>query len=552
MNRKANAGGLRPSLGIAIAALGLVSTIAIAQNDASLRPGANALLAIDQHRGTVIERIVSQWGDSIDPSGAQADVRQLRTILGALRADDLLAASLAGTAEGVRDVLATAHASLPKLVDGRVQTKALGETADDVVYTPVTPCRLVETRGTFAAVYQGGGAFSGGTTRTYTVQGGNGVCLTQLPAGLGASAVQLQLFGIPINSGASGDIEILPQGSTFGTTATEVYVGNVAFNTVSTTAKINLTNNQIAVQVRGGGANVAIDVVGYFKRPGNYVGTNTITGSGATIGGGENNTANGTEAFVGGGGFNTASAFAATVAGGDGNQASNQNASVVGGAGNVATGILSTVLGGSDNVAGGTWSIAAGDGSQALGNLSFAVGNGAAANEAGMFVWADSLSVPFSPTSFRAAGQSANTFNVRATGTGGVLFVTGVNASGAPTSVCYTQNLSGWTCTSDRNVKRNLRPVDSEAVLAKVVAMPVYHWQPKDGPNREVEHLGPMAQDFMAAFGLGNNDKAIGFQDADGVALAAIQGLHQLMQRKDAEITGLKRELEAIKAKLGM
>jgi hypothetical protein len=49
----------------------------------------------------------------------------------------------------------------------------------------------------------------------------------------------------------------------------EVYVGNVAFNTVSTTAKINLANNQIGVQVRGGAANLAIDVVGYFKRPGN-------------------------------------------------------------------------------------------------------------------------------------------------------------------------------------------------------------------------------------------------------------------------------------------
>jgi hypothetical protein len=61
-----------------------------------------------------------------------------------------------------------------------------------------------------------------------------------------------------------------------------------------------------------------------------------------------------------------------------------------------------------------------------------------------------------------------------------------------------------------------------------------------------------MSQDFMAAFGLGNNDKAIGSQDADGVALAAIQGLHQLIRQQDAEMTDLKRELQAIKAKLGM
>ena len=544
MKRLLNGAGRRPSLMIVIGALGLVSTVAVAQNvDASFRGGANALLAIDQHRATVIDRIVSLWGNSLAPEGAVLDVAQLRTTLAALRADDLLAASLAGTTEGVRDVLTIAHVSSSN--DGRARTKALGETADDVVYTPVTPCRLVETRGTFAAVYQGGGAFTGGTTRTYTVQGGNGVCLAQLPAGLGATAVQLQVFGIPINSAASGDIEILPQGSTFGTTATEVYVGNVAFNTVSTTAKINLANNQIAVQVRGGGANVAIDVVGYFKRPSNYGTNNTTTGVIATVSGGDNN---------------HAPNLASTVAGGANNTAAGPFSFVGGGDTNMASGDTAVVLGGQFNTAGGSLSIAGGFESTANGAKSFAVGSGASANEDGMFVWADSSGPAFDPTTFRAAGQSARTFNVRATGIGGVLFVTGVNpTTGAPTSVCFAQNLSGWTCTSDRNVKRNLRPVDSEAVLAKVVAMPVYHWQPKDGPNRDVEHLGPMAQDFMAAFGLGDNDKAIGFQDADGVALAAIQGLHQLVEQKDAELkrqdrelTTMKRELEAIKVKLGM
>jgi hypothetical protein len=110
--------------------------------------------------------------------------------------------------------------------------------------------------------------------------------------------------------------------------------------------------------------------------------------------------------------------------------------------------------------------------------------------------------------------------------------------------------MSGWTCTSDRNVKRNLRPVDSAAVLAKVVAMPVFHWQPKDGPNRDVEHLGPMAQDFMAAFRLGDNDKAIGFQDEEGVALAAIQGLHQLVQEKDAKIEAQRHRIEALEQRM--
>src|SRR5205085_2191729 len=211
-----------------------------------------------------VERIMGEWGDKVTTATAGVTREQLHEMLYAMRADHLLAASLAGSIGGLRDVLAHSITTATTAKPGGRQTKALGDTADDVVYTPVTPCRLVETRGTFAAVYQGGGAFSGGEIRNYTIQGGNGVCLTQLPGGLNPSAVQLQVFGIPINGGSSGDVEILPQGSTFGSTATLVYLGNVLLTSASTTARINLANNQIGVQVRGGGANVAIDVVGYF------------------------------------------------------------------------------------------------------------------------------------------------------------------------------------------------------------------------------------------------------------------------------------------------
>src|SRR5438874_4511919 len=176
------------------------------------------LLAIDQHRATVVERIVGEWGDKLAISGAGVNRTQLQEMLFAMRVDQLLAASLAGSIEGLRDVLAHSLTATGAIKPSLLPTKALGDTTSDVVYTPVTPCRLVETRGTFAAVYQGGGPFSGGEIRNYAIQGGNGVCLTQLPVGLNPSAVQLQVFGIPIDSGSSGDIEILPQGSTFGAT----------------------------------------------------------------------------------------------------------------------------------------------------------------------------------------------------------------------------------------------------------------------------------------------------------------------------------------------
>ena len=80
--------------------------------------------------------------------------------------------------------------------------------------------------------------------------------------------------------------------------------------------------------------------------------------------------------------------------------------------------------------------------------------------------------------------------------------------------------------------------------------------------DANVKHLGPVAQDFKSAFGLGDDDKSIGTVDADGVALAAIQGLHamvkqrdqriRVLERKAAELDALRQELAAIKRKLGL
>ena len=60
-------------------------------------------------------------------------------------------------------------------------------------------------------------------------------------------------------------------------------------------------------------------------------------------------------------------------------------------------------------------------------------------------------------------------------------------------------------------------------------------------------HVGPMAQDFHAAFALGTDDKHIATVDADGMALAAIQGLNEVVKEKDAEIQTLKRDLAELR-----
>jgi hypothetical protein len=97
--------------------------------------------------------------------------------------------------------------------------------------------------------------------------------------------------------------------------------------------------------------------------------------------------------------------------------------------------------------------------------------------------------------------------------------------------------------TSDRNAKEQFKPVNPRDVLARVASLPVSEWQYK---NQSERHIGPMAQDFHAAFGTGRDDRHIATVDADGVALAAIQGLHELVQERDAEVSRLKAANESL------
>ncbi len=95
---------------------------------------------------------------------------------------------------------------------------------------------------------------------------------------------------------------------------------------------------------------------------------------------------------------------------------------------------------------------------------------------------------------------------------------------------------------SDRNQKENFEAIDPREVLAKVAALEVTRWNYRfEDPS--VRHLGPMAQDFKAAFGLGASDTSIFTVDADGVALASVQALH-------AEVETLRAENEALAERL--
>jgi Chaperone of endosialidase len=215
-------------------------------------------------------------------------------------------------------------------------------------------------------------------------------------------------------------------------------------------------------------------------------------------------------------------AYLGTVSGGFNNTASGVAATVGGGFGNTASGYFATVGGGFGNIAAGTGSFVAG--SNALNDTPAHIG---------AFLYADNSGYPFH-------SSAANEFAARATG--GVRLVLGIDGSGTPTWSCAASNGSGWACSSDRNLKENFQPVDVASILRRVAGLPLYLWNAK-GTDPNVRHLGPTAQDFVAAFALGNSDKMIGMQDADGVALAAIQGLHQLLEEQRQSLDEQQRRI---------
>lgn len=102
-----------------------------------------------------------------------------------------------------------------------------------------------------------------------------------------------------------------------------------------------------------------------------------------------------------------------------------------------------------------------------------------------------------------------------------------------------------WQNASDRNLKDQFTAIEPRAVLDKVAALPITQWKYKSEPDG-VKHLGPVAQDFHAAFGLGDNDKSIGTVDESGVALAAIQGLNQKLEEKNAALEKEVAELRTL------
>src|SRR6185369_9258141 len=127
-----------------------------------------------------------------------------------------------------------------------------------------------------------------------------------------------------------------------------------------------------------------------------------------------------------------------------------------------------------------------------------------------------------------------NEFAVRSTG--GARFVTAIDGSGNPSGgVQLPAGGGAWSPLSDRNAKENYSKIQAREILDRLAALPIQTWNYK-AQHPSIRHIGVIAQDFSEAFHVGEDERHISTVDADGVAMAAIQGLYEIVREKDAEM----------------
>jgi len=121
------------------------------------------------------------------------------------------------------------------------------------------------------------------------------------------------------------------------------------------------------------------------------------------------------------------------------------------------------------------------------------------------------------------------------------------NAVISTSTGAYLSTSGVWTNTSDVRRKHLFEDVAGEDVLLRLRALPVRTWSYRVD-DAGIRHMGPTAQDFRAAFGLGNDDVTIASIDEGGVALSAIKALDSRTTGQESRISTLERDNAALRA----
>ena len=213
----------------------------------------------------VIDQVIAGWRGKLAPEQEKA----VREALSALRADRLLAASVAPSVEGLLSVLKSAETT-SAAAGAKVQLKDLGDL--DLAYTPVTPCRIVDTRQVArrlaAGVIQ---TFDGFNAATFAPQGG---AATNCGIPTGAKALAMTVTAVTPSD--LGFIKLWPANTTEPDASTVNYDPGTINIATGAIVPVDGANNQFNAESPAA-VDLVVDVVGYFNAI-DAVGTTGPTG----------------------------------------------------------------------------------------------------------------------------------------------------------------------------------------------------------------------------------------------------------------------------------
>jgi hypothetical protein len=157
------------------------------------------------------------------------------------------------------------------------------------------------------------------------------------------------------------------------------------------------------------------------------------------------------------------------------------------------------------------------------------VGIGTSTPTSKLSVWGSSTSGFFAVSS----STSGDIFQITSNGNVGIGTTSPALGPLVMGSGAYVTSGGVWTNASDRNLKENFATVSPDDILTKIDELPVTEWNYKS-EDPSIKHIGPIAQDFYAIFGLGNNNTSISTIDPAGIALLGIQALSKKVDQLEA------------------
>ncbi len=227
-------------------------------------------------RGQLVHQIVMKWGGHVQEA-YRTDVRRwamhMVPIFSSASLDRLRLAAQSRTFADMNDTLLSAagsdsHRSLfTAMNDGSLNApgKALGDDASDLVFVPVTPCRIIDTR-------VAGGVIAANTTRSfditsvanYTSQGGDATnCNTGNAGSFAAAAINFTV----VTPSAGGFITAFPFGASQPLAATVNYTaGDIRGNLAIVKLDQGAAANELSVYTFAQ-THLVADIVGYFIEP---------------------------------------------------------------------------------------------------------------------------------------------------------------------------------------------------------------------------------------------------------------------------------------------